>query len=181
MSHFCVTVVIEGKNSLYLESSLDQALEPYDENGEWFAEGSRWDWWVVGGRWTGELISLDGRDCDIARKHNIDWDAIGAKQVASLKREYGRVTALEANPWLEPALVGENEEAYVRRLLAPFYTYAFLDANGDWHEKSRMGWFGQAIPSEDGGEGKNDWPAEYQSLLRAVKDDDYLVIVDCHV
>jgi hypothetical protein len=182
MSHFAVTVIIdESADISTMNACLEEALEQYNENGECFREGSRWDWWVVGGRWEGELVTLNGKDCDIARKKDIDWDAMGAKQIALLEEEYERVIALVANPWLEPALDGESKEAYVRRLFKPFYTYAFLDADGVWHEKGRMGWFGQSMENEDGEGEKDDWPSQYQALLRAVKDRDCLVIVDCHV
>lgn len=55
MSHFLTYVVSETGE----EEEITRLLAPYDENDEWFREGSRWDWWVVGGRFTG---SLDGYD-----------------------------------------------------------------------------------------------------------------------
>ena len=49
MSHFLVLVVADS------EEQVDKLLTPYDENGEWFKDGSRWDWYQLGGRWTGYL------------------------------------------------------------------------------------------------------------------------------
>ena len=46
MSHF--PVIVFGDN-------VDVLLAPYDANNEWFRDGSKWDWWSVGGRWTGSL------------------------------------------------------------------------------------------------------------------------------
>ncbi len=60
MSHFTVLVLTNGKKS------VDQLLAPYDENGTCFREAdgerpaSRWDWWVIGGRWTGMFSDYDG-------------------------------------------------------------------------------------------------------------------------
>lgn len=54
MSHFTVLVAADNY------SDLENKLAPYDENDEWGKQGSRWDWWVVGGRWTGLLqIKVD--------------------------------------------------------------------------------------------------------------------------
>jgi hypothetical protein len=53
MSHFTVLVITNGKKN------VEQLLAPYDENGECFRDGkadlpaSRWDWYAIGGRWTG--------------------------------------------------------------------------------------------------------------------------------
>lgn len=55
MSHFSTWVLIE--DGAEVEPRVTELLAPYD--GEWFADGSRWDWWQLGGRWTG---SLDGYD-----------------------------------------------------------------------------------------------------------------------
>jgi hypothetical protein len=59
MSHFTVLVLTDGGKS------VTDLLGPYDESGEWFRgkkgkrPASRWDWWVVGGRWTGLFSDYD--------------------------------------------------------------------------------------------------------------------------
>src|SRR3954470_2154959 len=58
MSHFLTLVLTESGS----DAEVEHLLAPYDENGEWFADGSRWDWWVVGGRWTGWLGNYDPRE-----------------------------------------------------------------------------------------------------------------------
>lgn len=51
MTHFATLVLTTGGG----DDEVERLLAPYDEAGEWFADGSRWDWWVVGGRYTGLL------------------------------------------------------------------------------------------------------------------------------
>jgi hypothetical protein len=62
MSHASLIVAL-SREQLNKAGSVEKAvefqMEPFDENGEWFKDGSRWDWWVIGGRFTGRL-ALDG-------------------------------------------------------------------------------------------------------------------------
>ncbi len=74
MTHFLVAVRIDRDDHKELAASdfatwnleritaaVSGQLEPYSEQGEWFKDGSRWDWWVIGGRWSGlpNLMSVD--------------------------------------------------------------------------------------------------------------------------
>ena len=68
MSHFTVLVLTDGTRS------VESLLEPYNEDGTWFRKekaayrkegkviqrpASKWDWWAVGGRWTGLFSDYD--------------------------------------------------------------------------------------------------------------------------
>ena len=57
MTHFAVLVLTNEKDDI--RAAVDKLLAPYDENGEFFREGSRWDWWEVGGRWRNALLPFD--------------------------------------------------------------------------------------------------------------------------
>lgn len=178
MSHFPVTVIVKETDA------LEGALAPFDENGEWFAEGTRWDWWVVGGRWPGLLIDRYGNRGDIFRKSEIEWDAVGQGVFDRLREAYRYYTDPETAHWAmgrdtEPQ-PGETEESFVHRRFEPFNTHAFLDLNGEWHENGRMGFFGVTVGGEEG-EQRETWAQEYQRLLAAVPDDAFVCIVDCHV
>ena len=49
MSHFSMLVILPpDTNPDNLDTRLTDILKPYDENDEWFREGSRWDWWAIG-------------------------------------------------------------------------------------------------------------------------------------
>lgn len=41
--------------------------------GRWTNPNKRWDWWTVGGRYSGRLVA-NGRTCDQARKGSLDLD-----------------------------------------------------------------------------------------------------------
>jgi hypothetical protein len=55
--------------------------------------------------------------------------------------------------------------------------YAYVDLEGKWHSRGDMGWFG--ISSNDKEE--RVWHDEVQEFLGSLGDDDYLVIVNCHI
>ena len=47
MSHAVVLVAIRPTDDV--EAAIAEQMQPFDENGEWFADGSRWDWYQIGG------------------------------------------------------------------------------------------------------------------------------------
>lgn len=55
--------------------------------------------------------------------------------------------------------------------------YAFVDKEGNWISSGDMGWWGISSNEKEA----SDWNEEFQSLLAQVNDDDYLVIIDCHI
>lgn len=63
MSHF-LTIVLVPHDCVDVEDKVSALLAPYDENGEFFADGSRWDWWVIGGRWNGHFEENFDPDMD---------------------------------------------------------------------------------------------------------------------
>ena len=48
MTHFVTLVLVPAPPDYH---EIEAVLAPYDENGEWFRDGSRWDYWVLGGRY----------------------------------------------------------------------------------------------------------------------------------
>lgn len=70
MSHFTVTVALPD-NAANIKSYLTNMLRPFDENLEveeftedgetyWRNPNAKWDWWTIGGRWTGRWKAAPG-------------------------------------------------------------------------------------------------------------------------
>ncbi|MFC4373321.1 hypothetical protein ACFO5K_04330 [Nocardia halotolerans] len=70
MSHFTVTVALPD-NAANIQSYLTNMLRPFDENLEveehtedgetyWRNPNAKWDWWTIGGRWTGRWKATSG-------------------------------------------------------------------------------------------------------------------------
>ena len=52
-------------------------VEKIDENGNFLSTynpDSKWDWWVVGGRWAGYLPTNDDQRVDTCAIKDVDWD-----------------------------------------------------------------------------------------------------------
>lgn len=63
MSHAAIIAspTLESVLKLGIEGALSWEMEPFDENGQWFRDGSRWDWYRIGGRYTGLISGYDPR------------------------------------------------------------------------------------------------------------------------
>jgi hypothetical protein len=91
---------------------------------------SKWDWWVIGGRWEGFFLHLDGRRVD--QLLNQDWDRI-------TQRELARVDAATRFDTLERVVKGLPHPApfpqWVERLEVDMPREEALNqARRDYHE-----------------------------------------------
>ncbi len=53
MSHGLCFVALPAYHTGSVEEAVAQQMEPFHENDHYFSAGSRWDWWSIGGRYTG--------------------------------------------------------------------------------------------------------------------------------
>jgi len=164
--------------------------EKTDEDGNilsTYNPQSTWDWWTVGGRWSGMLRLKNGSTVDSARIGDIDFSPD--------ENTYRRClrfwdVVVEHQPQIE----GEDffniyKESYYReffgdretyaRQQAQFSTYAVVTPDGVWHGKGKMGWW--AMSSETAEEAR-DWEEHYRErFIDAFDEDMILTIVDCHI
>lgn len=56
-------------------------------------------------------------------------------------------------------------------------SFAAIDRNGDWLGSGDMGWFGISTNDKE----ERAWNDELQTLMNEAQDDDFLVVVDCHI
>jgi len=80
---------------------------------------SQWDWYVVGGRWDGEMLGVD-RSSDggfnFGEKHHLlEFNSIKVKDI-------------------KPNI---------------FSCYAIITPDGEWHSKGKMGWFGCSMDEKE--------------------------------
>lgn len=161
---------------------------------------SKWDWYSLGGRWSGSILLKDGKEgvvgdsglmdshanrgdkwVDQARFQDIDW-----AQMERIQRQKGH----EAN-WDKFAIEGDGiyraeyyiekyktKEEYVRRS-CQFSTFAVLTPDGIWHEAGEMGWFGMSSETH---EENQEWETIYSKyFLDKREPSDLISIVDCHI
>jgi hypothetical protein len=67
----------------------------------------KWDWWQVGGRWSGLLLTRLGEKVDQAQKINIDFDLMVAKSISRQAQKYEMVQECLATQ-VEPFMTWEE-------------------------------------------------------------------------
>lgn len=68
------------------EFTKDEEMGKY---GYWHNPNSKWDYYVIGGRWNGLFISkLDGNSYSSMRKGDIDWEAMKAAKKKGYEQTY---------------------------------------------------------------------------------------------
>lgn len=183
MSHYPVVVLVPP-DAAEPEKEAGRLLAPYDENDEWFREGSRWDWWTVGGRWTG---SLDGYDpasdpanyerCETCSGTGTrpDWPANCTPEWIAecngCNGCHGKGTRLAYR--FHPH---EGDVRPLKSIRTEFLPTAVVTPDGQWHEGAQMGWFGASTPTM----GENEWGKTVTALYLEYRDA-VAVLVDCHV
>lgn len=217
MSHAVVLVAVSPKAIEQLgglEEAVAEQMHPFDEgredreDGGWFADGSRWDWYQIGGRWQGELLGTD-----VLQKKALDIETIYRKRKQELTKNWHDAQKEKSHKEL---IYGVRDDETLKEYLSRqlpnkescLSFYAFL-SNRHWHEAERMGWFGGTTATEC--ERKNpDYPFDnnkclvkdetlgarivnwqepseiwkeryYKRFIEPLPDDTYLVVVDYHV
>lgn len=191
MTHFPVAVLLPPHIELSeLELAVTEVLAPYDEDGRWGADGTHWDWWVIGGRWRGELLPIAnpqlifiGRSgtydnpplypngVDALRLREVDWEGMYATRRELVRGWYRDLK--QSDPFHD--LRGMSEEDYLKAHV-PFRPHAIV-VDGRWEQPEEMGWFGV------GSELREDrvWLDRWEEVISKSDQDSILVIVDCHV
>lgn len=167
--------------------------------GYWRNPKAKWDWYLIGGRWTGfydlKLRAKEGfvgtpglmtsrasaGSVDQARKKDIDWEAMRKRIALKAAKDWDELhkdkKEGKALAWLYDIKPEDTKESYVERLSRnPGSTFALLK-DGQWYERGEMGWWGVVTDEKQ----KCDWGSEFEALLDEIPDDAVLTVVDCHI
>lgn len=155
-------------------------------------QDAQWDWYVIGGRWHGELILKHGKtgirgtpawcekqskNYDGAYVRDIDFESM-RKQARERLTPYDEMLKDE---WLGQKTLADyrDEEEYIQRNIT-FQTYAVITPDGKWYAPGKVCWFGL---SSETAEVKRSWDQKYYErfLKPALENNWYMVIVDCHI
>lgn len=146
MSHFTVTVAVTGADVDDARENITTLLAPFDENLEvaqrtedgetwWYNPKAKWDWYQIGGRWSGELRLRPGahredyadgerswtNEDQLATPGTCDLARIRALDLASMR---GDAAAKAVDDWKEYAAVVDGTpqhllwETFVDRIKA---------------------------------------------------------------
>ena len=184
------------KNPRNKDKSDDECWKLMAEDETTDAEGnilstynpkSKWDWWEVGGRWTGILkmggkpvssgrfgdLTLSHDDKEAYAYHLRFWDVVVDHQPAKPGEDF---TSFYRESYYREYY--GDRETYAR-YQTQFSTYAVVTPDGVWHGKGEMGWWGCSSESADQAK---DWEEHYKERFLDTADPDWvLTIVDCHI
>lgn len=94
----------------YGDGEFDKEMNDY---GYWENPNAKWDWYVIGGRWSNNvLLKNDGR-CDFAKLKDINFGVDNKRYVKNIRLRNSK-----------------------------HRTFALITPDGKWYEKGQMGWFG---------------------------------------
>lgn len=193
MSHFATLVLTPSGD----DGEVEALLAPFDENGrEFFAHGSRWDWWTVGGRFTA-LLSTGYHPTDDPLNFERCWLCDGTGERPGGREQFGddwyehchgcngcdgAGERLKHAPKWQPHEADRQPVAALESVVWRGFPSAVVTPDGRWLEEGRPGWFGMQIPDEDGNGPKPD--ATWRAILKATLaqyPEAVAVVVDCHV
>lgn len=182
----------------YKDSSLeDFAMEFYGQ--ELTEEGimttynpnAKWDWYVIGGRWSGYLKKKnDKEDRDNISNYSNDINSfakikdiqftkeISEERRETLKEKYTEL--IEKGDFYTAEYYKKKYPTYedYEKDSITFKTYALLTSDGKWHEPGEMGWFGCSSATL---EKERSFSENYSKLIAKEDEENYFVLVDCHI
>lgn len=145
---------------------------------------SKWDWWTIGGRWSGELPLKNGKGADWGKVSDVAWGneivpSEYIKEHPEVKAEYQKLIT-EGGDWYTAEYYKKTFptiEQYVKNKVT-YVPWAIIMPDGNWYEKGKMGWFGC---SSETYEEAIDWYENFYD--RFIKDyqDYYITLIDCHI
>lgn len=161
MSHATVIAAVDAPFRAAVVKELEKQMAPFNEGGtalSMFRDGSRWDWYEIGGRWTSNIGGVD-----VVQRKDLDTEQLMAHERKSrecrvyelwedpqfLKHYADGDERLLLDVWgVQP---GESRDDVVKRVVSdpiyPLAGFAFL-RDLAWYENERMGWWGQPAPTE---------------------------------
>jgi hypothetical protein len=186
----------ERKHPLYMKP--DPACEDCHGTGLYattYNPQSKWDWYQIGGRWTGAISGYDPnldprnwRTCDLCngtgtRRQPIPNDPSWKpkKGVCNGCQQYRKLGVPLGKEVAFTVAEHEGDIATVGSLLKvdegkPFIPFAVLTPMGEWAERGTMGWWAIVTDKKDDGAWKKQVVRVYEKYKENVA-----VLVDCHI
>lgn len=107
---------------------------------------ARWDWYVIGGRWDGGLVTTE----PVVEAQRMDP---GEYPVSAMASEHREPCDWRHTNFVPALSMLDREQTRA--------TLAVLTPDGEWHEGGLVGWFGVVTDETDG------WPEQWAALVDA--------------
>ena len=162
----------------------------FDRNGNplsTYNPNSKWDRYVVGGRWSNMLKTKDGEYVDECLVKDLDLTPNKDGYNAAIRFWELVVEDRPLKDGEEKPFNMYKKEYYIERygtkenyarIESQFSTYAVVIPDGEWYEPGKMGWFGISCASP---EKHREWDENYHKFLEEADPNWIITIVDCHI
>jgi hypothetical protein len=180
----------------YLERAeeLEFDTSEHDSEGNLYYLGNKnakWDWYEIGGRWSGMLKKLDGTRCDECEVKDLDLSL--DKDMYEKAKRFWEVVVDK-----QPLKDGEYADGFTSWYKDGYYKDTFGDKetfakdkaslstlamllDGEWHEQGKMGWFGMSDTTSDS---LKEYTKFFNKTLEELKETHphaTVTLVDCHI
>lgn len=179
----------------YMEFYEDDECDVDERTGRrgyWQNPNARWDWFVIGGRFSGRLRAprgergphspvVEGR-YDVAEMRDVDtsrnWTEYRAARRLFERLMAGEIDEIDRWYSRDGALRRFGDAETYARYVSDFWFRAVVTPDGGWHEVGRMGWWG--ISSEGKAE-LREWLERFRERFVEPYLDCTATVVDCHI
>ena len=169
-------------------------ISEHDNEGNLYYFGNKdakWDWYQIGGRWSGMLKKLDGTKCDECEVKDLDlsldtkayneakrfWEVVVDKQpLTDVERPSDFFTMYKPEYYVEMYSDRDN----FAKSQASFSTFAML-LDGEWFEQGKMGWFAMSDTTKESLENFNNFMDKTLRELKKTCPHAKVTLVDCHI
>lgn len=179
----------ETDQDFYEAEAYSDSVGPDGDELSTYNPDSKWDWYDIGGRWSGDLRGYDGEGHNVLQIKDWDYNYVDPEAI-KYRTRFWEIIVEGAEPteeekeeffsFYKPEYYIEkygNKSDFVKNRLT-FSTWAVLTPDGEWLEPGAMGWFGcsTAEPKEEG-----MWERDYTHLIDTFDRDYFVTLVDCHI
>ena len=188
--------VDESNMAEYLERAEELKFDTseHDDEGNLYYlgnEDAKWDWYEIGGRWSGMLKKLDGTRCNECEVKDLDLSL--DKDMYEKAKRFWEVVVDK-----QPLKDGEYADGFTSWYKDSYYKDTFGDKetfakdkaslstlamllDGEWHEQGKMGWFGM---SDTTSVSLKEYTKFFNKTLEELKETHphaTVTLVDCHI
>jgi len=146
--------------------------------GYWENPNKKWDWWQIGGRYSGLLKLRDsGNVVNSAKIKDIDFEGMIQDQIKRYEDYWKEAEGKDdaARYILYGIKKDETKEDYLKKAQT-FTTFAVILPDGKWYGNGEMGWWA-CVSNEEA-----EWDEKYKErFLDTANPEWILTIVDCHI
>ena len=169
-------------------------ISEHDNEGNLYYFGNKdakWDWYEIGGRWSGMLKKLDSTRCDECEVKDLDLSL--DKDMYEKAKRFWEVVVDK-----QPLKDGEYADGFTSWYKDSYYKDTFGDKetfakdkaslstlamllDGKWYEQGKMGWFGM---SDTTSESLQEYTSFFDKKLKELKvthPHAKVTLVDCHI